>query len=564
MARTGWSPWLLSVCVFGASAVLTGCKATYYRDDADREVYRLLASKHKRILGRPMHFTIDPPPEEALAQVMRGHDPAGTAATAADLDMAAAERGKGLPEAAGLVQLTLRDVLGLATGHSRSFQREKEDLYLAILGLTGERFRWRPQWASGLDAQATDGPDADTVGAGGDLNVSQLLACGGQFTLGLATDVLRRSTGDPRHTAASILTAELIQPLWRGAGRLVARENLTQAERNAVYAVRSFARTRKSFAVDVTSRYYRVLQQRDAVTNQWSNYQRIQQSRRDTEAVAELVGERSRLEVDQARQEELRAEANWVRAVYQYREQLDQFKIFLGLPVNAPVTLDPGEVERLRGVGLRPVAISSDRATSIAVRRRLDLLTTYDQVVDAERAVALARNGLAPDAQLRLAANVPSKPDTHAARLEFPQGTYTAGLDIDLPLQRKDERNAYREALVALDRARRSADEQRDEVTFAVRQNWRALKEAERNHRIQAASVVLAERRVAGARELLRLGEATARDLLEANEALVNAQNALTRTLIDHTLARLALWRDTELLRVGEDGVWQEATDVDE
>jgi outer membrane protein TolC len=253
-----------------------------------------------------------------------------------------------------------------------------------------------------------------------------------------------------------------------------------------------------------------------------------------------------------------------VRAVYRYREQLDEFKIFLGLPVNAPVTLDPAEVERLREAGLHPVAASRDQVVAIALRRRLDLLTAYDRVVDSERAVALARNGLAPDAQLRLAANVPSKPDTHAARLEFPQGTYSAGLDIDLPLQRKDERNAYREALIGLDRTRRSADELRDEVTFAIRQSWRSLKETERNFRIQTASVALAGRRVAGARELLRLGEATARDLLEANEALVNAQNALTRTLIDHTLARLAIWRDTELLRVGEDGVWQEATDVDQ
>ena len=38
----------------------------------------------------------------------------------------------------------------------------------------------------------------------------------------------------------------------------------------------------------------------------------------------------------------------------------------------------------------------------------------------------------------------------------------------------------------------------------------------------------------------------------------MNAQNALTRALIDHRLARLALWRDTELLRVDEHGVWQD------
>jgi hypothetical protein len=36
----------------------------------------------------------------------------------------------------------------------------------------------------------------------------------------------------------------------------------------------------------------------------------------------------------------------------------------------------------------------------------------------------------------------------------------------------------------------------------------------------------------------------------------VNAQNQRTSTVVDHTLARLRLWRDMGILYVNEDGSW--------
>lgn len=552
---------LIVACVAAAAASCCKVRPKEFKDKADREVYEILSVQQARVLGTSMGFTIEPvevPARERFA-------PPGARATtekalsAADID--ALDKGKGLPPQEGLVRLSLRDALELAARLSRDYQARKEDLYLAALTLTLERFRWKPQWTGTLEASATDRPDNSSGGLSSDFSVSQLLDLGGKVTASLATDLLRFSTGDPRTTATSLLAFEYLQPLCRRAGRLVAREALTQAERDVVYAIRTFERFRKSFCVDVTSRYYRVLQQRDTVMNQWSNYKRIRQSRLDAEKL-EREGEMPPLQVDQTRQDELRAEANWVRAVRQYREQLDEFKVFLGLPAEAPVELDPAEVDRLREAGLRDVGLSPEEAVAIALERRLDLLTALDRVADAERAVKIAENGLAPDVDLKLTASVPTKEPTQFLRFEPSRGTYSASLSAGLPLRRVEERNAYRRALVGLERSRRAAEELREQVKLAVRQAWRTLQEAAASYRIERDSVALAQQRERAARELLRLGEATARDLLEANEALVNAQNALTRALVDHALARLALWRDTELLRVGEDGVWQEVSDV--
>ncbi len=555
---------LLAIALAAAVAACQGCKkAPFFKDAADREVRRIIAEKQDKVPGTPASFGIEPP-EEAELKRFTPPRPRATEPTTAlsDEDLDAADKGNGLPAIPDAVRLTLREALQLAARHSRDYQSRREDLYLSALDLTLERFRWNPQWTGVLSAGATRDPDKSWAETGTSFTVSQLLALGGKVTASLATDLILYSTGDPRTTATSLLTLEYLQPLWRKHGRLVAMEPLTQAERNTVYALRTFARYRKSFCVDATSRYYRVLQQRDAVLNQWNNYKRIRQSRRDAEALAR-VGEKARLELDQTRQDELRALANWVRAVRQYREQLDQFKVFLGLPADAPVELDAAEVEKLREAGLREVTLSPEAAVGIALSRRLDLLTALDKVADAERAVEIAKNGLAPDVDLKVNVSVPTEPNTHFLTFEPHRSTYSAGLRLGLPLQRLQERNTYRSALIALDRARRSADELREQIKLSVRDAWRTLQEAATSYRIERDSVELAARRERAARELIRLGEATARDLLEANEALVNAQNALTRTLVDHTLARLALWRDTELLHVNEDGVWEDVANVE-
>ena len=52
-------------------------------------------------------------------------------------------------------------------------------------------------------------------------------------------------------------------------------EPLTQAERDLVYEVRAYERFRKTFAVDVASRYYQVLSQMDEAKNAELNYSNL-------------------------------------------------------------------------------------------------------------------------------------------------------------------------------------------------------------------------------------------------------------------------------------------------
>ncbi|MEQ1838891.1 MAG: TolC family protein, partial [Verrucomicrobiales bacterium] len=97
-----------------------------------------------------------------------------------------------------------------------------------------------------------------------------------------------------------------------------------------------------------------------------------------------------------------------------------------------------------------------------------------------------------------------------------------------------------------------------DRARLQVYDAWRALDQAKRNYQISGQAVDLAARRLEEQTLLAELGRGEARDLVDAQEDLVDAQNQKTSALVDHTLARLRLWRDMGILYISGDGSWVE------
>ena len=56
----------------------------------------------------------------------------------------------------------------------------------------------------------------------------------------------------------------------------------------------------------------------------------------------------------------------------------------------------------------------------------------------------------------------------------------------------------------------------------------------------------------------LEAGRAEIRDLLEAQEDLLSAQNALTAAITTYRVAELELQRDMGVLKIDEKGLWEE------
>ncbi|HRQ89559.1 MAG TPA: TolC family protein, partial [Bacteroidia bacterium] len=234
---------------------------------------------------------------------------------------------------------------------------------------------------------------------------------------------------------------------------------------------------------------------------------------------------------------------------------LDAFKLKLGVPVDSRLVLDEHELDRLN---MGDPGISREESVKVALVSRPDLATASDRVADAERRIKVAKNGLLPGVDLSLDYNGVSTPGDTTPDINWDRRRWSSSVDVDLPLDRKAERNIYRASLIALDRMKRGEELAKDRARLQIYDAWRALDQARLRFRIAEEGVALAGRRLEEQLLLAELGRGEARDLVDAQEDLVDAQNQRTSTLIDHSVARLRLWRDMGILYIESDGGWVE------
>ena len=526
------------LCAVLGAGLLAGCSSAYYRTAADRQVYGILGDKELALHGSTNALHIDTP--------YSARDPKEIPAPEIIADRAQA----------GQQVVSLEDALRLAVQLNRQYQFQKETLYLTALTLTGDRREFARQPVALFNTALVRDRDKSVDGnAGGQLSVSQLLKNGGTVSASLVSDVLRyfSLTSDPQRSILNTLSLKFTQPLLRGAGVEVVAENLKQSERDVIYALRSFSQYQKSFAVDVVTTYFRLLQRKDAVRNSYENYRNLIKARERAEALA-----KDRLpafQADQARQDELRAKSTYIAAVEQYRTELDQFKVTLGVPIGTAIHLEDAALKTLISTGLIPLHLTDDSGYELAVQRRPDLLNEIDQFEDSKRKIIVAANALQPgltfiaDASLAAGATDYANFDLHRFRS-------SAGLGLDLPVDRLLQRNLYRTATIKFERQLRTLAAALDTARDRVRQNRRTLAQVRQNHVIQNNALDLANKRVESAELLLQAGRAQIRDQLEAQTALVLAQNAVTQVVVDYHAARWKLLLDAGLLQIDGDRWW--------
>ena len=524
-----------SACV--ALLLLAGCKsAAEQRDDADRDVYSLVVQRRAQLAIGEARFTIEPPAGSLRQRILRG-------------------------EPLGEAPLSLLACLDVAAENSREYQARKEQLYLVALDVTLERWRLGWQTDAGGTGRIEGFPDPLTgdrvteASGGADLSLSRVLGTGAVIVGNIGLDFARTLSFSDNWNPVASLNLAASQPLLRGFGKRIVEEPLTQAERNLVYEVRSFERFRRTFAVDVASRYYRILQQMDVVANEAANVENLTTLSERNVALAR-AGRLSDIEAGQARQNELRSQNQLLESRARLELDFDTFKFFLGLPIESDLTLDSAVLRELEKEDLSGPDVSEELAAHIALGSRLDFLNTLDIEADSRRHAEVAADALRANLDIDEASiGVTSTPGNP---LDFrgDEHTWKLLLSWDLPWNRLPERNFYRATLIAAQAAVRQTEQSSDAIRLSLRDELRSLETEREAYKIQQNAVDLAERRIESTSLKLDAGRADTRDLLEAQESLLQAQNAATSALIDYILARLELFRDLELLRVDERGIW--------
>lgn len=493
--------------------------------------------------------------DRKVERAVDGHARKSVAVTTDTVDDAFRDE-PGPPGRTEVLELDLDGVLETATRHSRRLQGRREALYLAGLSQLQQERAFGVQLEGTVSYVNTVSGESDGDStARGEASLSRVLPTGGN--LALRGDSSRRDdergtnrTNDVSYDTS--LSLRLTQPFLRGTGYEVSHEVLIQAERDLLYALRDFALERQDFAIRTVEQYYGLLNQQSVLKNTRLNVEQSTFLRKRSEALFD-IRMATAIDVLRARQQELTALNQLESAEADFDVALKRFLIALGMPVESDL--------KIAGEFPDAFAIELDESACIdlAVQYRLDLSTVRDRVEDSRRRLRTARNAVLPQLDGFAELAYAGESDESFGDQDF-EDSAQAGVTLEIPFDKRDERDAVKRAEIALASAERDFVETRDTVKVEIIENFRRLNSLKITVDIQKQNMEIAEKRTRNALLRFKNGELSNRDVVEAENDLLDARNGYSRALVDHELQRLRLLRNIGLLDVGPSGAMLELT----
>ena len=560
--------------------------------------------------------------------------------------------------------LTMEKAFQLGLVNSRVYQFQLENIYINALPVTLQRFSFGPQFLAGLspvtgvagngssfgtlsptqnpansflyNTRAT-GSQISTLNYGTVAGVGKLFDNGTKILASFASQLVFNFVGkNPMQpTVKSFIPIQAMVPFLRGGGRAVTLEALTQAQRSLLYSIRQFALFRQQFTVatlaggvvqqfgvstttggfsagsgnnDPTTGFLNVVEDVLLVEN---NVKNLSVFERFAEVYKELInGENSgltQLQLDQVNQQVQQARASLIVQQTQYRNDLDQFKIQLGMPPDVPLIIDRSRTqgfkaifERIDNWSLNPRreltqldAIVADlpdledlildgrschevfkdedgssledllqTAVRISLENRLDLMNARAQLYDTWRQIRVSANALKGVLNVAVTNQYLTPPTTNNPFGFVQQAKdFALVINAELPLVRVNERNNFLSQLINYQRQRRTLQNPEDFLKFQLRQEIRQMQVIYTQFKIAERNLLLSirikdqsfEQIIAPPQPNVQANGATnTLNLIQAQGNVIGQENNLVTFWYNYQVQRLQVYRDLGILPYDE------------
>jgi outer membrane protein len=329
-------------------------------------------------------------------------------------------------------------------------------------------------------------------------------------------------TGWPRGT-----TFNLQQSIFDG-GRT---ENSVKQAESSIFAARATMRlTEQAILQNGATAYMNVLRDTAVMNLGKNNIAVLEQQLKQTRDRFQ-VGEVTRTDVAQAEATLAQSRSEFYAAQAQLKNSIANYRQIIG---DEPKHLQPGaSVEPLL-----PKALND--SIQIALVEHPGVVSALHQVDAAELAVKVAESALMPN--LSVNAQVSNQYDSFLGIPGTRQFSALAAAQLNIPLyQGGAEYASVRQAKEQLGQARLNADLQRDSVRASVVSSYGLLETAKASIISGQAAVRAAETALAGVREEAKVGQRTTLDVLNAQQALLNARVSLVISQRDRVVASYAV-----------------------
>ena len=218
------------------------------------------------------------------------------------------------------------------------------------------------------------------------------------------------------------------------------------------------------------------------------------------------------------------------------------------------------------GSGLVPVEVEMDDAMMTALVSRFDLINERGELADNWRAIKFAGDDLRSVLNLNATQQISTNSNLNRPfDFSFDDSQTSLGLSFDAPLNRRAQRNSYRESLINYQASLRNLMRLEDSVKLSARNDLRSLALDKETYIISVASAALSRDSVVSNSLQLKLGVTgvSVRDFRESQNSYTRALINVARDHIDYINDRTQLFFDLELLTVGDDGFWNELYNED-
>jgi outer membrane protein TolC len=252
--------------------------------------------------------------------------------------------------AKGEVPLSRESAMKLATLHSREYQSQYENLFLASLGVSLARFEFavQPFYSQGVAFQhfGTGVNDSNQVLPTARAGLRKQFYSGGELLAEFANNLIFEYNGEGFSTSRSNLSVALTQPLLRGAFARIATQPLSLQERGLLYSIRDFARYRRAFYVATVAQggYLGLLQLVQGIRNAEENLRNLERNLAESGAL-EAAGFVSRAQRDQVEIQYQQAQIALLQQRAGLETRLDAFRVQLGLPPDLPMAIDDAPLQ---------------------------------------------------------------------------------------------------------------------------------------------------------------------------------------------------------------------------
>jgi outer membrane protein len=439
----------------------------------------------------------------------------------------------------GAPTLTLPGAVGVALDHNFSLMSAGDSVAAAKARENASRGLFLPKITPSYEG----GSEQTAFGLA---TTQRLPWSGGSLSASGTLRSLHPADGPKLH--ASDLQVLLSQPLLRGAGPNATFFDLRNSRRAREGQERAFELARQRLVVDVTTSFYQVVKQRELLNVARQGLERSADLRQASEARMK-VGLASKLDVFRAELQSSQTEEALVQAQSGLETALEQFRILLGLDPADPVEPQAVTLPETVGMKLEPIAV----LVATAVESRVEVLEARDQIKDAERTAALARQNLLPQLDLNLAVTQSGVGPTYGDSLRAADNRVSFFLSSSYPVERSADKAARAVAELDLASRRRASAQLELEVAGEVRGAVRSLERLEKSVELQRKGVDFAEQQHRLATLRYQRGLASNFDVVDAEGNLLSSRTALVSLLTDYQIARVQLLKALGRLDVAKE-----------